>query len=404
MSDEKRPGNRRKTPRCLTQAVEEILLRFTDMGNGRSLSYSEIAAKLEEEYQIIVDSRVVQKSADAIQRWREDKSVVKNTFSVEVTKNNPEAINGKQKVCVNRDKDWVGMVEYLVRYLESISKNSNMDLQSMLLSQLDEESQERIKRKVKNQKKSESMPRLSQTMRTIQELETEIDDREYVNFEYPSPDGTMKKEEKYLPLCLHFDGDHYYLAATGKWEKFYKKFEGGNEKGPSPRIFRVDKIQALRPAGKVTNMAEKEIAERIKAAEWALKAGVDGIIRGDIAKVEIVCTDPLNKRYVLNKFQANPEFTEDTFDEQRGHYYFMASRQGFERWLPKWIHCVEVKSFKMGTYDRENNSWVFDGKEEASVVVDKVIGNIMESKAGKDYKARRQRGAEREEEMMATMD
>lgn len=383
--EKKKQSNRKETIVYLPLAIERVLLDYTDKGKGRSLSYSEITQKLKEDFDIDVDVSTVRKAVPEIRFWWQLDSLKGEIFSIDIE--NENCRNKKRLISVGRRGDLENKIEYLVRYLESLSAdNRNMDIQTLLLSPLDLETQESINAKVKDQKRSELMPRLSEILDTIQRLETAINEREYLHIDYlhnagPEPD----KKKLYLPLCVCFVNNHYYLAAKNKKSKFYIKGVA------SPRIFRIDKIVNLEQTGKKAVLQEGKFEEWQEASRRLLKAGLVGTVSGGVVRVKMryvgrTGDDEKIKGYILNAIRGNPEF-----EETMGAYSFVTSREGFERWLPKWIPYIDIESIREGS-DNKQGSWDFDEKNIADEVIANVMDPIMNSEIGKRYVAKKSSG------------
>ncbi len=389
---------RKAIPLYTILAVEKVLLKHTDWSTRAGLSYQDVLSRLSKDYGIDVSKNTVLNCVTAIETWQKDYPG-SDAYRIKIENMNPVTTkkfgNEKQLVFVERDENLPLMVEHFIRYLESLSADDkNKDIEKLLLSRLDEKAQNKILAKVEGQKASEVMPGLSGLMRNIQKLEDAINQREYIFIGYSSAGDRKQvkgpdRTKPYLPIAVFFDGEHYYLSAKQRGAKgsFYRKPSGRKGyKGTvaSPAIFRIDRIKFLESAGRATGITEEKFTEWREASERTMRAGLDGLFSGGVAKIEIACRDEKAKTYILNAIRGNPEFRDGKMD----NYFFVASLDGFERWLPKWIHAVEVKSVRLGS-DNKNGSWDFAEDNIASSVVDQVIDGIMGSKNGKGYLSRK---------------
>lgn len=157
-----------------------------------------------------------------------------------------------------------------------------------------------------------------------------------------------KTKKIYLPLCIQFRDDRYYLAAVQ--EKNLKEID--QREAAEPRIFRVDRIESAsfvfdeNPTDDQADSFDrvKCFGGRLegwkKRADELMKNGVDNLFSGKAVQVKIQCHNEkaLNRAEEVFKGHAGYEL-----DRNAGTVKFEASRDGIKHWARKMSDIAEVK-------------------------------------------------------------
>ena len=358
---------RKAYPKELPLAIEYLLLENTDESSGRRMSVSEIRKQLQN-FDIEVDGDTIRKTIDAMNRWYEtiqsmhgqgdgDDSVsrcLRERYSIW------QEVPGEKKVLYSIDRGGYDSsdIEHLVRVLQGNFDETAPNMVRYLLSQLDRGAREKIMSAVEAesaQSDSETAA-LEATLVKYDRLREAISHRRYMGIQ-SAASSPMKT---YLPLCVWFDGDHYYLAAKRANAQFFKKRkQKGNDakrKVPSPEYFRIDRIFALENVTKegtfskdaaddpMTYANDKGFRDMSDECRKLMSTGVDGIFSGGIVEVSILCHKQKAATYFRAAFNGWEEHT--MADSSKPRFTVKASRDGMKHWARKWCDAVEVLSPK----------------------------------------------------------
>ena len=400
--------NRKPSCRYLALAIEHILLSETDADKGKAISYQGIRTQLEKRFNIVVSKNTVEKTVLEMADWYGNVLREYQGFSGDydlfvedlVGKSiSPERVEGcaakgrksnkKHLVCIQRDEDLPGEIEHLVRYLRSLSsENADSYIEKLLLSQLDEETREEILQKAESQPSSVNSKRLGDMLLQLQKLEYAIADRRWVDITYEGDKGDAKK---YLPLAVHFDGEHYYLAAKARSKAKVVLYDenGRRYEARQPRIFRVDRIKKVDDkedsSDKKGQFADAgQFAKFCKDARAYLKAGVCGTFSGGTVPIRIKCRKEAKVNLIKSAFGDKQDFEDDSMDKMS--FTCKASFDGAKRWA---IRFKDVAEVRVVGEDNLMSSQIVQELADGAYGDDTLVAifkNLMAGKYGKNIK------------------
>lgn len=388
-------SNRKSIPKILPLALEKILLLYTDADREKYLSISEIISHLRREFQIDVSDDSVRRTLSEMKNWYEiqveqfearcDERVTKNSddqldvphqgednsgetgvinlFSLDITNHKG---NEKRRFALRRSSDSEELahgISHIVRQIrahnpkEGEKDKSISDVERWVVSGLDLDTQKKILSKDTSASGSGhgNSQRLENILYNLTEISKAIERRNYITFSYmrgtASQSGTSAGKSEYLPLYIHFDGDHYYLAVKNRARSIMRKGRTG-EIVFAPRILRVDRINNIshvssdNPTDKKSYVVYPNVGkfEEMKAnAQSLMEAGVGGVFSGKVIYARVKCHNKEKAVFVRDTFSGKANFEEITMtDAPHPEFRFCVSRDGFIRWARQWSDVIEV--------------------------------------------------------------